>query len=153
MGNNSKNIPGSIPLTDLPMGWRQYRIVTVTSLGALTCYRHVLDLVGIYELDCRRVCAQRHIVGLDRSIVLDIRTAVECRAVLEMQGHMAAQHDAAGFVCSGGHEYGASARCGTLVDSLLYGGSAEAGGIADGSVIDYIMNGSDGTHRRSDNYD
>ena len=35
MGNNSKNIPGSIPLTDLPMGWRQYRIVTVASLGQM----------------------------------------------------------------------------------------------------------------------
>ena len=87
--------------------------------GSLAVDGHVRHLVGIDELDGRHIRPQRHIVRFHRDIILEVGAAVECRALLQIEAHVALQYDGASLVYALGNHHPSAARLRAVIDGLL----------------------------------
>ena len=89
--------------------------------GAIAINRHMAHLVGIDQLDGGGLGAQRHVVGLHGTVVLEVGAAIEGGTVFEIEMDIGLEHNGAGLIVASRHHHPATACLGTVVDGLLEG--------------------------------
>ena len=87
----------------------------------IAVYRHMTHLVSKDQLDGSRLCTQGYIVGFQRLVVLQVRTAIQCCPLFQIKMNKRFQDNRAYLIMSRRHHHPASAIFRTVVYGMLQG--------------------------------
>ena len=105
----------------------------------MTRDHHILDLIGIEELDGGGMGAQRHIVRFHRQIILQVSAAVERGPLLQIEMHITLQDHRTYFIYTSRHHHTSATGLRAVVDGLLECSSTQLGGIALGTIVHDVI--------------